>query len=119
MRTNKYVVACVMMVIAVMATWVLTGCESAEGTSRMSISPANPILNGSSSNSNVVVFTAGVKDSLSLPLQWSVSDPALGNILSASGSNATYMANSGKKGDNVVTVRDQYASEGSAVVTQK
>jgi hypothetical protein len=66
-----------------------------------------------------VVFTAQVSGNLALPLEWSVSNSGLGNIISASGSNATYRANSGKTGDNVVTVKDQYGNEGSAVVTQE
>jgi hypothetical protein len=103
----------------VLAIGVFTGCESASGTNGVGISPSSYTIGGSSSNASAVVFTAQVNGPLALPLAWSVSNPALGTIISSSGSNATYKANSGKKGDNIVTVRDQYDSEGSAVVTQQ
>ena len=100
--------------------WMLTGCESAEGTGGVGVSPASTVLGSSSSNAtSAVVFTAQISDSLALPLSWSVSSPALGSIISSSGSNATYKANAGQKGDNIITVRDQYDNEGSAVVTQQ
>jgi len=65
-----------------------------------------------------VVFTVAVNDTLAFPLEWSVANPALGGIVSHSGSNAVYKANSGAKGENIVTVRDQYENEGTAIVTQ-
>lgn len=109
---------CVAIVMAVtVCFW--TGCESAGGTDGISLSPASVTFgNGSSNATSAVVFTAQVSGTLALPLQWRVSDSALGNIISAAGSNATYRANSGRKGDNIVTVTDQYGNEGSAVVTQ-
>lgn len=102
-----------------MAGGVWTGCESAGGTSGVGISPSSYTLGGSSSNASAVVFTAQVSDTLALPLSWRVSNSSLGTIISASGSNATYKANAGRTGDNVVTVSDQYGNEGSAVVTQQ
>jgi hypothetical protein len=51
-------------------------------------------------------------------MEWRVSNPGLGLIVSHSGTNAIYKANKGAKGDNIVTARDQYGNEGSAVVTQ-
>ena len=108
----------VSVVMMAMATWVWTGCDSAEGTDGVGISPAAVTLGGSNAAS-AVVFSAQVKSQLAMPLAWSVANPTLGNIISSSGSNATYNANSGKTGDNIVTVRDQYGNEGSAVVTQQ
>ncbi len=110
----------VAVVMMVMSALVWTGCESTGGMDGVGLSPASATLGTSSTNSSsAVVFTAQLHGgSLSLPLAWRVSNTALGNIVSASGSNATYQANSGKTGDNVVTVTDQYGNEGSAVVTQ-
>jgi hypothetical protein len=105
------------MVLAAMATWVWTGCESASGTSGINISPASAVLGGSASNGHAVVFTASASG-LALPLEWSVGNSSLGSIISVAGSNATYKANSAK-GDNIVYVKDQYGNEGSAVVTQE
>jgi len=55
---------------------------------------------------------------LALPLEWSVSDPSLGSIREASGDRAVY-ARTGKKGMQIVRVKDQYGAEGFAVVNQK
>ena len=107
-----------MMVVAGVLLWAGTGCEEAEGVGGVDVSPSTATLGGSNSV-NTQVFTAHVSSSLALPLEWSVSKPELGNIVSHSGSNAIYAANSGKIGSNVITVRDQYKNEGSAVVTQQ
>ncbi|MEI8138526.1 MAG: hypothetical protein WCI03_01520 [bacterium] len=108
------------IVLMAMAAWVWTGCESAGGTEGITLSPDSKIIgSGSSNTTSSVVFTAQVSGNLALPLEWRVANSGLGNIISASGSNATYQANSGKTGDNVITVKDQYGNEGSAVVTQQ
>lgn len=118
MKTVKMMV--IMTVMMVMASLIWTGCESAGGTGGVGVSPAAVTLGvGSSNTTSAVVFAAQVTGALALPLAWRVSNSSLGNIVSASGSNATYQANAGKKGDNVVTVTDQYGNEGSAVVTQE
>ena len=120
MKKRNLALAGVVMIVAVMAALVWTGCESAGGTDGISLSPSNPTLGAGSSNAtSAVVFTAAVRDQLALPLKWSVSDPGLGGLISASGSNATYMATAGRTGNNVITVRDQYDNKGSAVVTQQ
>ncbi|MEI6564572.1 MAG: hypothetical protein WCO42_09745 [bacterium] len=107
-------------VMVAMAAFVWSGCESAGGTGGIGISPSSVTLGGASSNATeAVVFTAQTSGTLALPLEWRVSNPALGTIISQSGSNATYKANSGAKGDNIITVRDQYQNEGSAVITQQ
>jgi hypothetical protein len=43
----------------------------------------------------------------------------MGYIKNPSGSQALYVANKYYYGQNIVTVRDQYGNEGSAVVTQE
>lgn len=120
MTTKRLVLAGVMAAIVGAGCWLMTGCESAEGTDGISLSPASVTLGGSSSNAtSAVVFTASVKGSLALPLSWRVSNSTLGTIVSQSGSNATYRANEGRTGDNIITVSDQYGNEGSAVVAQE
>lgn len=109
----------VALVMVLMAASMWTGCESAEGTDGVGLLPSSAVLGGSSTNSYTQVFTAQVTGALALPLEWRVSNSALGNIISASGSNATYQANVGRSGENVITVADQYGNEGSAVVVQK
>ena len=115
---SKIATGCLVAAIMAMGAWMWTGCESAGNTGGISISPSSVVLGGSSNVTRVASFTATVSDALALPLSWRVSTPDLGTIISASGSNATYKANPGMTGDNVVTVRDQYGNEGSAVVSQ-
>lgn len=120
MTRSKGILSGVVAVLAMMAVWVWTGCEEAGNTSGISINPSVATLGSGSSNSTSgLVLTALVSDSLALPLKWSVGNSGLGYIASASGSNATYVANAGKLGDNIITVRDQYDNTASAVVTQK
>jgi hypothetical protein len=117
MRAKVILLAMVAMAGALL--WVGTGCEEASGLDGLSVTPESTTLGGAS-NLTSVVFTAAVSNNpLALPLEWRVSNSALGNIVSHSGDKAVYVANSGKKGNNVITVRDQYDNEGSAVVTQK
>ena len=115
MRSKMFMMA--IMMVAGVLLWAGTGCEEADGVGGLSVSPSSSTLGGGS-NAATQVFTAHVSSSLALPLEWSVSNPGLGSLVSHSGSNAIYVANAGKKGSNVITVRDQYKNEGSAVVTQ-
>lgn len=104
--------------LMVLAAGVWNGCEKADGVNGLALSPASATLGGTSNAVSMVTFTAQVSGPLALPLEWSVSNPAIGGIVAQSGSNAVYKAKSGAKGDNVITVRDQYDNEGMAVVTQ-
>ena len=99
------------------ALWIGAGCETSEGTNGVEITPSTVTLGGSNASSTVEL-TAHVSSSLALPLEWRVSNPALGTIVGQSGSNAIYSANT-RTGNNVVTVRDQFKNEGSAVITQQ
>ncbi len=116
MKTLKYF-ACLCVMVA-LAGSIWTGCESAEGTDGVDISPASVTLGSGTNSTRTQVFTAKVKGDLALPLEWHVSNTALGHITSSSGANATYLANEGRTGDNVITAKDQYGNEGSAVVMQ-
>ncbi len=106
------------VVLSVLALGVWSGCEQAEGLDGLSVSPSTVTLGGASNNVTTVAFTASISSPLALPMEWRVSNPGLGLIVSHSGTNAIYKANKGAKGDNIVTARDQYGNEGSAVVTQ-
>jgi hypothetical protein len=107
-----------MVAVAGAVLWMGTGCEEADGLKGLAVSPATVTLGGSNAAS-AVEFTAAVSNNLALPLEWRVSDPSLGDIRSQSGAKAIYTLNPGQKGDNVITVRDQYKNEGSAIVTQQ
>lgn len=110
----------VSLVMMAMAALIWTGCESAGGTSGIGVSPASVTIgSGASNTTSAVVFSAQVSGDLALPLKWRVANAALGNVVSASASNATYYANAGAVGANVITVTDQYGNEGSAIVTQE
>ena len=105
------------IVSAVCGIVLLLGCEQGN-PSGLVVSPSSYTLN---STSNTVTFTVVLDtndtSALVLPLDWSVSDPSLGNIIVSSGYSATY-SRSANNGNNIVTVKDQYDREGSAVVTQ-
>jgi len=108
---------------AVAALACASGCEDADTGSSLSIDPASTDLTGSGAT---VVLTAQADTGLSvsnrssqliLPLTWSVSNPALGRILSSRGYIAVYESN-GKVGQNVVFCEDAYGREGLAVINQ-
>lgn len=118
MRAKTIMMA--MVAVAGAVLWMGTGCEEAEGLKGLNVEPPTVTLGGSGSNAVTArEFTAVVSNDLALPLEWRVSNPSLGDIRSQSGTKAIYAANKGQKGDNVITVRDQYKNEGSAIVTQQ
>jgi len=101
--------------------WIDSGCEEAKGVNGIALSPAAATLSvtGSNGASATVLFTASLNGPLALPLEWGVSNPGLGTIANHSGSNAVYVAQGSQTGNNIVSVKDQYDNEGSAVVTQQ
>jgi len=105
----------VVLIAVAMGVW--SGCEQAEGLDGLSVNPPAAILGDSSNTTTTVAFTASISGPLALPLEWRVSNSGLGWIASHSGSNAVYKGTTGAKGDNIITARDQYGNEGSAVVT--
>jgi len=103
---------------------LFAGCEDGSGTVALLLTPSSTTLSG---RTNTVTFTVGggtnsTADSglraLSLPLEWWVDNPALGRIIAAGGTQATYTRTS-QGGINVVRVRDQYDAEGYATVHQR
>jgi len=100
----------------------MVGCEEANGTVGLNVTPAYVDFREVEDNS--VTFsivetsnTVSGLSSLSLPLEWTVANASLGVIAGASGTQATYIRTRAT-GVNIVTVRDQYGSEGSATVQQ-
>ena len=101
---------------------LLLGCESTTTDTGITVAPSTATISGPSTG---VVFTAscsgtgtnGINKDLYLPLEWSVSNPSLGNIMSSVGFTAIYES-TGAKGRNAITVRDQGGAEGVALVNQ-
>ena len=101
---------------------VLMGCETAERRRSLEVTPA--VADVSRAGDRVVLtasvpaqvdgdgFTNQVSELL-YPLEWTVSEPANGRIISTAGDTAVYYADIGD-GRNVVTVRDQAHREGLA-----
>ena len=123
--------------IALGGLLLLTGCETTDDTgAALTVTPSAPTLSGSTgtvrfevgggqttptptnATNSVISSTAAADVDLSLPLVWSVSQPALGRITWSSGRSAIY-TRSGGAGVNIVTVRNQYGAEGIATVTQQ
>jgi hypothetical protein len=101
---------------------VLMGCETAERRRSLEVTPT---IADVSRAGDRVVLTASVPEQvdddgftnqvaqLLYPLEWTVSEPANGRIISTAGDTAVYYADIGD-GRNVVTVRDQANREGLA-----
>jgi len=95
---------------------MLVGCES-EGTVALTVDPPYADLSGGATNQNQTFTVVDGLRSLSLPLEWQVSNPGLGHIGASGGSTASYVRTGGS-GDNSISVRDQYGAEGVATVHQ-
>ena len=96
--------------------FVMSGCENGDDTSGLVITPDTAEL---TLTNNAVLLTVATNSlrPLSLPLTWSVNNPALGNIQGQGGASAVY-TRTPVDGSNVVTVEDQYGSRGIAVMNQ-
>ena len=94
------------MAVVVVGGIIIGGCETTQSSDNVIVAtPASVTLNAS----NLVVtfsVTPGTNASLVLPLDWSVTDPALGNITNSASLTATYQSN-GSTGVNTVVVHDQ------------
>jgi hypothetical protein len=100
---------------ALAAAGLMAGCDEADGTRPLTVTPGFVDLSQSTTNQTLTfTVTDGLRE-LSLPLEWSVSNPELGSIGASGGTTASYRS-TGKKGDNTVFVRDQYDAEGVATV---
>jgi len=116
------VVAVASWALSVICAVLITGCETGGDTVALTIEPAFVDLTSSSNGASTVLtqtFTAtgGIR-TLSLPLEWSVSNPNLGSIAASGGYTASYVRTGASGGDNSITVRDQYGAEGVATIRQ-
>ena len=128
--------------------WLAGGCEDVETDTALGITPAKSeitdegttvyltaydpdeavydfsevyadeeVANKASVNSSVSETNA-VGSQILLPLEWRVGNGALGRIASSAGYSAIYESYGGK-GQNYVTVEDQFGRQGVAVVEQR
>jgi hypothetical protein len=111
-------------VLACCIAGFFSGCESTDTADSLSITPSDATIIGTS---NVVEFSVGGSTNttsgsglrtLSLPLEWRVSNALLGHISVSSGTVATYVRYA-PNGINTIYVKDQYGAEGHATVTQQ
>jgi hypothetical protein len=109
-----------MMVVAGVLLWAGTGCEEAKGLEAIGLTITPETLSASNRIATcAATLSSSNNNSLAFPLEWRVSSDKMGYIKNPSGSQALYVANKYYYGQNIVTVRDQYGNEGSAVVTQE
>jgi hypothetical protein len=126
-----------MALLSVVAMWaaavvvgaLIAGCETGGDTGiGLTVVPSFVDLSVSTTSTNsttnttitqtFTVETNGLR-SLSLPLEWSVSDTNLGMIGASGGYSASYVRTSvSNHGDNAITVEDQYGAKGVATVRQ-
>jgi hypothetical protein len=115
---------CVLLAALSAVVWGLVGCETGDGTAALTVTPTEVFLVGATNTVRLTVGSAGGTNttaglrSRSLPLEWRVTNPALGQILESSGFVAIYVR-SPQNGINTVTVKDQYDAEGFAVIHQR
>ena len=117
-RGGWYVSAGVAAVIAVGSAF-LCGCEEGGETVRLTVEPAYVVMSGSFQTFTVTSSTnsaSGLRP-LSFPLEWTVSNRALGSIRPSGNVSAVY-TRTAANGVNVVTVKDQYDAEGYATIRQ-
>ena len=128
MRKINYSGVLVLLTISLSSVWLLCGCETGDGTAALTVAPSQVSLSGLTNTvtfsvggttgaSNTTVTTSGGLRDLSLPLEWRVTNPALGTILESSGRIAVY-ARYAENGINTVIVKDQYDAEGFATIHQ-
>lgn len=99
----------------------LAGCEPDDDDVRgeLEVEPASTWLEGEEGS---VMLTASVGEEtepIVYPLEWSVSNPSVGRIVSQSADRAVYAYDRPVEVLNVVTVRDQLGREGIAMVGWK
>ncbi len=103
------------VVVAVVVAGVLgVGCDTVTQSGSVVITTDVPSL--TATGRVAVVITANdTNGTLYLPLEWSVSDAALGSVTKQGALTALYQGNA-QVGINTVTVRDQGNAEGFSVI---
>lgn len=108
-----------MALVAGVLTFV-AGCETTkDGSTVLTVTLSADTITGAGATVTASASTeaSATNTIVALPLKWSVSDSSLGYIKASSGMEAVYES-TGKKGSNILTVRDQGDAEGMAVITQ-
>ncbi len=98
-----------------------TGCDPSDDGVRgeLDVTPAAATLTGDEKS---VILTANVADNgdapepIVYPLEWSVTDPAVGHVAAQSAAKAVYTHTGRSPGSNVILVRDSFGREGLATV---
>jgi len=130
MKKTRHSAVFVLFALILSAAWLICGCETGDGTAALLVTPGTVYLSGTTNTVTLTVGGAatttngatlatdgGLRD-LSLPLEWRVTNPALGTILESSGRIAVY-ARYAENGINTVIVKDQYDAEGFATIHQR
>lgn len=92
----------------------VTSCEM-DGDRSLSVVPKESMIGPNIASMSLAVLD-GTRD-LSLPLEWRVANPDLGYVAQDLGLYVVYIRST-QHGVNTITVRDQYGSEGVAVIAQ-
>lgn len=112
-RLTPVVVSLVLMLTAI--AWLAVGCENGGSGNSLTIDPANSMI-GRNIAQLTLTIAGGLRD-LSLPVEWSVTNPELGHIEHTGGPVAVY-TRTALTGLQIISVRDQYGVEGIAAVDQ-
>jgi hypothetical protein len=118
MKKTTYMMFLVGLVVPVLMTALMTGCDEMERTG-FQLRPDYVELTPGSNIVSFVAFavTTNSQTGLQLPLTWRVSDPSLGTIMPRQGRDALYVR-SGAGGMNTVIAQDLAGNEGYATVKQ-
>jgi len=108
-----------LLVVAGALLFIASGCERTTEDQALTISPRDTRLTWNQAVTLVVTLPEGAdpERTIQYPLEWRVSNPALGSITRAGGNSAVYVAERGS-GANAVFVRDQTGAEGVASIVQ-
>jgi hypothetical protein len=112
---RKTIVMAYMLGAAMLCVTCITGCEDRRQDSDIAIDPQSSTL--SKGGDTVVLTVTDPNGVLVRPLQWSVTNPALGAIMRAAGDSAIYQRGAAD-GSNGVVVRDDTGREGIAEIIQ-
>lgn len=94
-------------------SWLAAGCD--DSGQLLDVEPGT-ITMGPSISTSVLAVVSGTQDQ-SLPLEWNVTDPNLGQIVRNSDYSAIYFRTA-NNGLNIVVVSDQLGAQGFASVNQ-
>lgn len=118
MKTGKISMLFVLsMIISAMMLWI--GCEESTTGDNviLNVDPPSPTVKVGSFITFTVSQPEGATNSaVYFPLEWNMRNPEAGRFLETVGNTAIYHATAA--GGNTITVRDQAAHEGSAIVKQ-